>query len=119
MHVQAKSVIAILAGVWLVGCAPGIEGTPAPPSCAVGSRCTLEGTLYVFRGTPASVAELRTANGCNALAFAEADYRRYEKRRGQRVRVSGTAYSNGTAENVASVTIRDRMGPRPSVLRAF
>lgn len=108
MHFQAQSLTALLAAGWLLGCAPAVEAGSVSTLCEVGSRCTLEGALFVFRGTPASAAELRTQGGCYSVALAEADYRRYANPRGQRVRISGTAHSNSAAENVASVTIRDR-----------
>ena len=107
MHVHAYALIALLCVGPLEACATNGRQAFAAPACAVNETCTLQGRLTVFRGVPASVAELRTAGGCYAVALSEADYRKYQ-RKVAHVRISGPAYHGGFAEGVVSLRIRDR-----------
>lgn len=76
--------------------------------CVEGMECTIEGNLFVYRGSPASVAELKTPYRCFAVALAGSDYRIYHKKNGSSVRLRGVAYSQSSAENVVSYRLADR-----------
>ena len=107
MHIYSKEIVLAASVVLLIGCAPlPVDGSAN--GCSKDRECTVTGDMYVYRGVPGSVAEIRTREGCIAVALPQEDYVRYQKRRGLRVRVTGIAYNQGAAEGVVSFRLRDR-----------
>jgi hypothetical protein len=78
-------------------------------SCAAGSPCSLVGRLTVYRGAPASIAELDTGGQCVAVAMSRADFERLGHVRGLKARVSGVAMAEASADNLVSYRLRDRL----------
>jgi hypothetical protein len=109
MHIYSRQIILGMLVPPLVGCAP----VPSPnqseiQSCEKGKMCTVSGNIFVYRGSPASVAELKTSDGCFAVSLTPEDYTRYHKIRGGRVRVTGISYDQDAADGVVSYRLRDR-----------
>lgn len=75
--------------------------------CEENKKCELEGNLYVYRGSPASVAEIETSRGCFAVALNKNDYLKYQKNDSY-VRVYGTAYKQNYGSDIVSYTLLDR-----------
>lgn len=110
VHIHFQKMVAVFLSL-LAGCTSTRLQGPTESNalgCEKGHTCVLEGQLFVYRGSPASVAELRTANGCFAVALTTGDYARFHKRMGARVRVSGPSYDQGAADGVVSYRLRDR-----------
>ena len=114
MYIHSKQIIVLLCAAAVAGCVstsarmtPNAETTP-DAECVEGKECTIEGNLFVYRGSPASVAEIKTPYRCFAVALAGDDYRIYHGKNGSSVRLHGVAYSQSSAENVVSYRLLDR-----------
>jgi hypothetical protein len=77
--------------------------------CPIGEPCTVEGEFFIYRGSPGSIAEIRTLNGCFAAAVAEDVYRNYRLWNGRTVRASGRVYRQNFAEDVVSYELNGRV----------
>lgn len=110
MHIQAKLMYLLLALPAISACV--VTGTPRmyedDTECHAGRECRVTGSLFIYRGVPASVAELKTAAGCLALALRNDDYTKLKDAQGKTVRVSGRAFEQSYAEGVASYQLEDR-----------
>ena len=112
MHIYSKLGLFIL----VVGCVPYQGGLSNDASylsdtfdvCKVGSLCNLEGKLYVHRGVPVSVAELRLPTECYALLLPESTFPFWARKQGIAVHIKGRAYSQSYAPGVISVAVLDR-----------
>lgn len=62
----------------------------------------------IYRGSTASVGELRTSNRCFAVALTEEVYRSFRRLNGKKVLVVGVAYSQAHADLVVSYQLKDR-----------
>lgn len=107
MYVHARLIIS---ASLLLGSCSTVEGIPptSDPSCEIGGTCTITGELYVYRGSPASVAEIRTPQGCFAAALEESLYRSAHSWNGRKVRASGTLYSQGNTAGIISYELNGR-----------
>jgi hypothetical protein len=114
MYIHSKQIILLLCATAVAGCistdATTMLHTETTPDteCVEGKECTIEGNLFVYRGSPASVAEIKTPYRCFAAALAADEYRIYHKRNGSSVRLRGVAYRQSSAENVVSYRLLDR-----------
>ena len=59
MHVVIRSVVVLVAGLWLAGCATGFPRAAAPYAAADG----LDGTAVLARSVAAHGGDLRTRSG--------------------------------------------------------
>lgn len=114
MYIHSKQIIAVLCATAVAGCVSTNATTTLhaeatlDAECVEGKECTIEGSLFVYRGSPASVAEIKTPYRCFAVALAADEYRIYHKKNGSSVRLRGVAYSQSSAENVVSYRLLDR-----------
>lgn len=111
MHIYTKLMFPLLA-VFLLGACVGaghlLLMNHVEASCRVGEDCESVGKLFIYRGVPASVAELKTSKGCLALALAEGEYQKLRSFQGQNFRVRGPAFAQTYAEEVTSYQLKDR-----------
>lgn len=71
------------------GCAPTLTGHPTQPlECAVGQTCELFGTLNIFRGVPASGANIERDGYCLPVALPPSVVRAWKDWNGKKVLVS-------------------------------
>lgn len=110
MHVHTRLMFFLLAFSAIGGCATADSRKLHEnyAKCRVGAECQAIGRLFIYRGVPASVAELKTATGCLALALPDDQYERLRKSQGQTFRVSGRAFEQSRAEGVTSYQLEDR-----------
>lgn len=108
MYIYSKQIVTLLLVAAAAGCVSTITRTTQDIECKVGKECTIIGELFVYRGSPASIAELKTEDGCFAISLAPEEYSRYHKIMGVRVRVTGTSYTQDLANSVVSYRFRDR-----------
>lgn len=109
MYVHARFIISALF-VLLASCST-VESTdqlPDETSCAIGETCTIIGELHVYRGSPASVAEIITSQGCFAAALEDSLYRSAHLWTGRTVRASGTLYSQVNNIGIISYELNGR-----------
>lgn len=109
MHIYAR-LITSTAFVLLASCST-VENTDQPPpdtSCEIGEKCTIVGELHVYRGSPASVAEISTPQGCFAAALEDSLYRSAHSWNGRKVRASGTLYSQDNTAGIISYELNGR-----------
>jgi hypothetical protein len=110
MLLQAQLItVALTLSIGLTACARN----PAPlqgriNSCAVSGECVIEGRIYVHRGVPSSGAEIKTENGCFALALSESDSTIYSKSPGLEVKVRGQPFEQYYDDRLISYRIKDR-----------
>lgn len=110
MHIYSRLIVVFIAAPLLNGCV----STRQPPminagiECVVGGDCEAVGRLFIYHGVPASVAELKTVEGCFALALKDDQYRNLKKFQGESFRIRGKAYAQVHAEGVASYQLNDR-----------
>jgi hypothetical protein len=76
--------------------------------CQIGERCTVIGDLFIYRGSMASIAEIRTSQGCFAASLDEGIYQSYRDWNGRKVRASGLSYRQNYSEGVISYEINGR-----------
>lgn len=110
MHIHTKLICALLALPAIGACAAtGVQPLGENDmECRVGEECQSTGKLFIYRGVPASVAELKTDAGCLALALLESDYTRLKNLQGESFQVRGKALEQNYAEGVTSYQIEDR-----------
>ena len=113
MYVYSKQIVLLLCAAFVGSCAYSRTAVPndqllSQTACVEGQECTIEGKLFVYRGSPASVAELKAGNRCFAVALELNKYKYYAQKNGLTVRLRGVAYSQRTAENVVSYRLLDR-----------
>lgn len=110
MHIHAKLICLLLALPAISACV--VTGAPTiredDTECLAGGECRATGNLFIYRGVPASVAELKTDSGCLALALRNDDYTKLKDAQGKTFRVSGMAFEQSVAEGVASYQLEDR-----------
>lgn len=109
MHVHAR-LITSAAFVLLTSCST-VESTdplPTDASCEIGETCTIVGELHVYRRRPASVADIRTPQGCFAAALEDSVYRSARSWNGRTVRASGTLYSQDNTAGIISYELNGR-----------
>lgn len=110
MHLYSRFQIALsLALMLVVACAPPEPVRGSESRCAVGTRCTVAGTIYVYRGAPASVAEIQTSAGCFAAALDDRDYRDHRRWNGRKVRATGMLYDQHADTTTLSYELNGRL----------
>src|SRR5690606_27921088 len=77
-------------------------------SCEIGETCTIVGELHIYRGSPASIAEILTPEGCFAAALEDHFYRDANSWNGRKVRASGILYSQDNTVGIISYELNGR-----------
>jgi hypothetical protein len=92
----------------VAGCAHDERVNPIQGTCAIGAPCTVTGDMSIYRGSPASVAEIRTSRRCFAAALDDHVYRAHRRWSGRRVQVSGTLFEQPSGGSVISYELNGR-----------
>jgi len=94
VHFYTKLVLSLnILGI--VSCSTSSKLVPDSYSleeCDIGDSCSLEGEIFISRGVPASVANLKFENGeCVALSLPEVEYKN-KRLQFSKVRIVGSAH---------------------------
>jgi hypothetical protein len=108
MHLYPRLTLFLAIGALLTSCAHTNEALKSESLCVVGKRCAVIGNLRIYRGAPASVAEIKTELGCIAAALDDSAYRAYRRWNGRKVRAFGMIYDQPSSGDVISYEIRGR-----------
>jgi len=83
--------------------------TDASTDCSVGSECTVQGELQIYRGLPTSTGVIRLIKtDCWLLALPMDVWLKYDEWNKKKVIVTGEAFSNLAASDVIWFEVRDR-----------
>ncbi len=113
MHIYAKLVLSLFI-VGSVGCSTNSKqafDAYTLSECDVGDSCSLTGEIFIARGVPASVANLKLDSAeCVALSLPEEAYKN-KKLQFSKVRVFGVVYSQPSLfeTDIVSYKLLDRM----------
>lgn len=80
----------------------------APTDCLVGSQCTVQGELQIYRRLPTSTGVIRFETDCWLLALPMDVWLKYDEWNKKKVIVTGEAFSNLAAADVIWFEVRDR-----------
>lgn len=108
MHLYPRLISLVAVGALLTSCAHAREALKSEPECVIGKKCAVTGNLRIYRGSPASVAEIQTAHGCIAAALDDSAYRAYRRWNGRKVRAFGLIYGQSVSGDVISYEINGR-----------
>ena len=108
MHLYPRLIRLAIVAVMPTGFANAREIPKWEPGCAIGTKCLVSGNLRIYRGAPASVAEIQTPNGCIAAALDERLYRAFRRWNRRNVRAFGMLYNQPTSRDVISYEINGR-----------
>jgi hypothetical protein len=108
MYIGARQVVVFVIGVLLStwGCPADLAGASA--ECSVGSECTVQGELQIYRGLPTSTGVIRLETDCWLLALPMDVWVNYSSWNKKKVIVTGEAFSNLAASDVIWFEVRDR-----------
>jgi hypothetical protein len=76
--------------------------------CSVGSSCTVQGELEIYRRLPTSTGVIRLKTDCWLLALPTDVWLKYDEWNRKNVIVIGEAFSNLAASDVIWFEVRDR-----------
>ena len=96
--------IGVLLSTWSY---PG-NVTDASTDCSVGSECTVQGELQIYRGLPTATGVIRLKTDCWLLALPMDVWLKYNEWNKKKVIVTGEAFSNLAASDVIWFEVRDR-----------
>ena len=108
MHIGARQVVVFVIGVLLSTWGYPADLTVASTDCSVGSECTVQGELQIYRSLPTSTGVLRLKTDCWLLALPMDVWLKYDEWNKTKVIVTGEAFSNLAASDVIWFTVRDR-----------
>lgn len=110
MHLYTRLIVALPALAAIVAaCADTPPRATSVAECEIGSRCAITGVIHIFRGAPASVAEIETPEGCFAAALNDDDYRQYKRWNGRRITAFGVLYTQPPLGSVVSYELAGRI----------
>jgi hypothetical protein len=108
MYIGAKTVVVFVIGVLLSTWGYPANLTGASTDCSVGSECTVQGELQIYRRLPTSTGVIRIETDCWLLALPMDVWVNYSSWNQKKVIVTGEAFSNLAASDVIWFEVRDR-----------
>jgi hypothetical protein len=108
MHIGARQVVVFVIGMLLSTWSFCANVTDASPDCSVGSECTVQGELQIYRRLPTSTGVIRLETDCWLLALPMDVWVNYGSWNRKKVIVTGEAFSNLAASDVIWFEVRDR-----------
>ena len=108
VYSRAKAVVVFVIGVLLSTWGYPANVTDASTDCSVGSECTVQGELQIYRGLPTSTGVIRLKTDCWLLALPMDVWFKYDRWNKKKVTVTGEAFSNLAASDVIWFEVRDR-----------
>jgi hypothetical protein len=108
MYIGARQVVVFVIGVLLSTWGYPANLTGASTDCSVGSECTVQGELQIYRSLPTSTGVIRLETDCWLLALPMDVWANYSSWNKKKVIVTGEAFSNLAASDVIWFEVRDR-----------
>jgi hypothetical protein len=108
VYSRAKAVVVFVIGVLLSTWGYPANLTGASTECSVGSECTVQGELQIYRSLPTSTGVVRLETDCWLLALPMDVWLNYSSWNKKKVIVTGEAFSNLAASDVIWFEVRDR-----------
>jgi hypothetical protein len=105
---RVRQIVAFVIGVLLSTLSYPATMTGASTDCSVGSECTVQGELQIYRRLPTSTGVIRLETDCWLLALPMGVWLKYDEWNKKKVIVTGEAFSNLAASDVIWFTVRDR-----------
>jgi len=103
-----RQIVVLVIGVLLSAWGYPANVTDASTDCSVGSECTVQGELQIYRGLPTSTGVIRLIKtDCWLLALPMDVWLKYDEWN-KKVIVTGEAFSNLAASDVIWFEVRDR-----------
>jgi len=103
-----RQIVVFVIGVLLSTWGYPANVTDASTDCSVGSECTVQGELQIYRGLPTSTGVIRLKTDCWLLALPMDVWFKYDRWNKKKVTVTGEAFSNLAASDVIWFEVRDR-----------
>jgi hypothetical protein len=108
VYIRARQVVVFVIGMLLSTWSFCANETDASTDCSVGSECTVQGELQIYRGLPTSTGVIRLKTDCWLLALPMGVWLKYDEWNKKHVIVTGEAFSNLAASDVIWFEVRDR-----------
>jgi len=108
MYIGAKPVVVFVIGMLLSTRSFSANLTGTSTDCSVGSECTVQGELQIYRRLPTSTGVIRVETDCWLLALPMDVWVNYSTWNKKKVIVTGEAFSNLAASDVIWFEVRDR-----------
>ena len=108
MYIGAKPVVVFVTGMLLSTRSFSANLTDASTDCSVGSECTVQGELQIYRRLPTSTGVIRLDADCWLLALPTDVWLKYDEWNKKKVIVTGEAFYNLAASDVIWFGVRDR-----------